>query len=103
MFSEELESLGSAVEIVVYKNKERLKNLWAPELHIIDNKCYIYVACDDGNNENHRMYVLYNDSDNPLIEYKNNGIISDISNKWAIDGTVLNYKNELYFVWSGCD
>lgn len=101
--SPELESLEKANEIIVYKNKEGLKNLWAPELHIIDNKCYIYVACDDGNNENHRMYVLYNDSNNPLIEYKNNGIISDISNKWAIDGTILNYKNNLYFIWSGCD
>lgn len=25
------------------------------------------MACDDGNNENHRMYVLYNDSNNPLL------------------------------------
>lgn len=49
------------------------------------------------------MYVLYNDSNNPLIEYKNNGIIIDISNKWAIDGTILNYNNDLYFIWSGCD
>lgn len=101
--SKELDMLENGKEIVVYKNKEGLKNLWAPELHIFDNKCYIYVACDDGNNENHRMYVLYNDSDNPLKEYKNNGIISDKSNKWAIDGTILNYKNELYFIWSGCD
>lgn len=39
--SKELDSLENAREIVVYKNKEGLKNLWAPELHIIDNKCYI--------------------------------------------------------------
>lgn len=101
--SKEIESLENANEIVVYKNEEKLKNLWAPELHIIDNECYIYVACDDGDNENHRMYVLYNNSNDPLIEYKNNGIICDTFNKWAIDGTILNYKNELYFVWSGCD
>ncbi len=101
--SKELDLLYKAKEIVAYKNEAGLKNLWAPELHIIDNKCYIYVACDDENNENHRMYVLYNNSDDPLLEYENNGIISDVSNKWAIDGTILNYKNELYFVWSGCD
>lgn len=102
-FSKKLEKLENAKEIIVYKNKEELKNLWAPELHVINNKCYIYVACDDGNNENHRMYVLYNDSNNPLLEYKNHGIISDASNKWAIDRTIFNYKNELYFIWSGCD
>lgn len=101
--SKDFELLEDAKEIVVYKNKEKLKNLWAPELHIIDNRCYIYVACDDGNNQNHRMYVLYNDSSDPIVEYKNHGIISDVSNKWAIDGTILNYKNELYFIWSGCD
>ena len=101
--SKEFEKLEYAEEIIVYKNKDDLKNLWAPELHIIDNKCYIYVACDDGKNENHRMYVLYNNTDNPLVEYKNYGIISDKSNKWAIDGTILNFKNQLYFIWSGCD
>ncbi len=101
--SKELDLLENQKEIVVYKNEEGLKNLWAPELHVIDNKCYIYVACDDGNNENHRMYVLYNNSNDPLVGYKNNGVICDASNKWAIDGTVLNYKNKLYFIWSGCD
>lgn len=103
LVSKKFELLENSEEIVVYENRENLKNLWAPELHIIDNKCYIYVAGDDGNNENHRMYVLYNDSDDPLKEYKNYGIISDVSNRWAIDGTILNYKNQLYFVWSGCD
>lgn len=101
--SKELDSIEKQKEIIVYKNEDGLKNLWAPELHIIDGKCYIYVACDDGDNENHRMYVLYNNSNNPLLEYKNKGIISDASNKWAIDGTVLNYRDELYFIWSGCD
>ena len=48
--SKEFEKLEYAEEIIVYKNKDDLKNLWAPELHIIDNKCYIYVACDDGKN-----------------------------------------------------
>lgn len=101
--SKELDSIEEKEEIIVYNNEEGLKNLWAPELHVIDDKCYIYVACDDGNNKNHRMYVLYNNSNDPLKKYKNKGIISDVSNKWAIDGTILNYKDELYFIWSGCD
>ncbi len=99
----DLDQLEIAEEIIVYNNKEGLKNIWAPELHIIDNKCYIYVAADNRNNENHRIHVLFNNSNNPLLEYEDKGIISDTSNKWAIDGTVLKYKNQLYFVWSGCD
>ena len=28
-------------------------NLWAPELHLIDGRWFIYYAADDGQNENH--------------------------------------------------
>lgn len=77
------------------------KELWAPELHVIDGECYIYVACDDGNNHNHRMYVLGNGSDDPLRPYKMLGKITDPTDKWAIDGTVMRRGGKLYFIWSG--
>ena len=77
------------------------KQLWAPELHIIDGKCYIYVACDDGNNHTHRMYVLENGSDDPLKPYTMHGKISDASDKWAIDGTIVYIGEKRYFIWSG--
>lgn len=80
---------------------EYSKEVWAPELHVIDDVCYIYVACDDGNNHNHRMYVLSNNSSNPLDKYSNLGKIAAPTDKWAIDGTVFRYANKLYFVWSG--
>ena len=101
--SKTIEGLDEAeVHIVYTPDKEEYSHeLWAPELHIINDKCYIYVAMDDGKNENHRMYVLENDSNNPLDEYKMHGKISDFTNKWAIDGTIINYHNKLYMVWSG--
>ena len=34
------------------------KEYWAPELHKIGGRWYIYVAADDGDNFHHRMYVL---------------------------------------------
>lgn len=77
------------------------EEVWAPELHVIDGICYIYVACDDGNNYNHRMYVLSNASSNPLDKYINIGQIADPTNKWAIDGTILRHNDNLYVVWSG--
>ena len=52
--------LVNIISFVGLKIEEYSKELWAPELHIIDGKCYIYVACDNGNNYNHRMYVLEN-------------------------------------------
>ncbi len=74
---------------------------WAPELHKIDGKWYIYVAADDGDNYNHRMYVLECTGDDPTEPFKMLGKITDGTDKWAIDGTVLQYKGECYFIWSG--
>ncbi len=74
---------------------------WAPELHYINGEWYIYIAADDGKNENHRMYVLKGTSQDPTDPFEMVGQITDPSNKWAIDGTVLQVKDELYFVWSG--
>lgn len=102
--SDKPENLLNATDHLVFKpepDKEYSKQLWAPELHIIENKCYIYIACDDGLNKNHRMYVLENNSDNPLNPYHVAGKITDSTDRWAIDGTVLQYKNELYMLWSG--
>lgn len=76
-------------------------NLWAPELQYIQGKWYIYFAADDGNNENHRMYVLEAVSDDPLGEYEFRGKVDDGSDKWAIDGLVMEHEEQLYFVWSG--
>ena len=76
-------------------------NYWAPELHYIQGEWYIYVACDDGNNETHRMYVLKGTTQNPTDPFEYVGQITDPTNKWAIDGSVVEIKGELYFIWSG--
>ena len=78
------------------------KNVWAPEVHFIDNKWYAYYAADDGNNANHRMYVLENNSPDPLTgTWVDKGKITDPTNKWAIDGTVFEHSGQRYFIWSG--
>ena len=78
------------------------KELWAPEIHFINNKWYVYFAGDDGNNNNHRLYVLENESADPLSGNWNfKGKVSDPSDKWAIDGSVFTFRKNLYMVWSG--
>lgn len=79
------------------------QNIWAPELHCINGEWYIYFAADDGNNDNHRMYVLRCTGDVPTDGFEFAGQITDPSNRWAIDGTVLEYNDEMYFIWSGWD
>jgi len=77
------------------------KEYWAPELHKINGKWYIYVAADDGDNFNHRMYALECTGDVPTEPFEMKGKITDSTDKWAIDGTVLQLDGECYFVWSG--
>ena len=47
------------------------------------------------------MYVLENNSSNPMDDYKMHGKITDLTNKWAIDGNLINFNGELYYFWSG--
>ncbi|APS40568.1 glycoside hydrolase family 43 protein [Salegentibacter sp. T436] len=78
------------------------KDIWAPEFHIIDGKWYVYFAADDGNNENHRMYVLENDNEDPFQgEWEFKGKVAAWPDRWAIDGNVFTYEDERYMIWSG--
>jgi GH43 family beta-xylosidase len=100
-----LDELGSSERKVIWTPPEGTsysKQIWAPELHFLNGKWYMYFAADDGNNSNHRMYTIENSSSDPLQgiwEFK--GKVSDPSDKWAIDGSVFEFKRKLYFIWSG--
>lgn len=85
---------------------------WAPEIHYIpreiagdDYGWYCYVAASDSSGEDaaHRMYVFRSPNpDDPMCEnWELMGKITDSSNYWAIDGTVIMWGNEMYFAWSG--
>ncbi len=75
------------------------QQIWAPELHQIDGKWYVYVAASDGNNATHRMHVLERDDPNPMGRFTYKGELATAG--WAIDGTVLQWQGQLYFIWSG--
>jgi GH43 family beta-xylosidase len=88
-------------------NAPNRNDIWAPEMHFINGKWYIYFAANGvANNAKQRMYVLESEGSDPFGPYHhpegtNYGQITDPSNKWAIDGTVLELEGKLYFVWSG--
>ncbi len=82
--------------------------IWAPELHFIWGRWYIYYAASNGCNSTHRMGVLESQSDDPTGPYVDRGMLytgdhieTGRNNRWAIDGTVLQLHNQLYFIWSG--
>ncbi|MDR1011471.1 MAG: glycoside hydrolase family 43 protein [Opitutaceae bacterium] len=84
------------------------KQVWAPELHFLDGRWYVYAASSDGNNASHRMIVLESATADPLSEYTfkaelytGDRIATKKRNRWAIDGTVLTHRGKRYFIWSG--
>lgn len=105
--SETLTGLRGAASVQVYRpptGEPYSYDMWAPELQYIDGSWYIYVAATDqpGNNPSHRMFVLQADTDDPLGSWMMVGKVYDpASDKWAIDGAVFEYQNQLYMVWSG--
>ncbi|VUD69336.1 Extracellular exo-alpha-(1-_5)-L-arabinofuranosidase [Thalassocella blandensis] len=77
---------------------------WAPELHRINNKWYIYfTANDQGPITGQRMWVAENSADNPMEgSWVSRGRLYDTANDfWAIDGTVFQLNGQLYYVYSG--
>ncbi|MBS1800353.1 MAG: glycoside hydrolase family 43 protein [Acidobacteria bacterium] len=78
------------------------KEIWAPELHRLDGKWYIYFAADAGRNDSHRIYVVENSADDPLEgAWTFKGKIGDATDKWAIDASVFEDGGQRYMVWSG--
>jgi GH43 family beta-xylosidase len=79
------------------------KHVWAPELHFLRGKAYLYYAADDGTNTNHRMFVAESSTNGPAFAFAPKGKIYDATTDcWAIDGTVLEASDgSLYFIWSG--
>ena len=77
------------------------REYWAPELHKLNGRWYIYVAADDEDNYNHRMYVLESTGKDPTEDFRMAGKIAAQTDKWAIDGTVILIDGQMYFVWSG--
>jgi GH43 family beta-xylosidase len=100
-----MSALGNALPQTVYTPSATglaySKDIWAPEIHYLQGKWYIYFAADDGNDVNHRMYVLESDAASPISTYTFKGKLTPTTDRWAIDGTVLDYNNQLYLVWSG--
>jgi len=75
-------------------------NVWAPELHLIDGRWFIYFAADDGLNENHRMWVLESEGSDPRGKYRCRDPLQ--TDGWAIDGTPMILEDgRKYFLWSG--
>ncbi len=78
------------------------REIWAPELHFLRGKWYVYFAADAGANQSHRLWVIENPSPDPAEgEWTFKGKVADLDDRWAIDGTVFESRGRMYLAWSG--
>ncbi|MBX4261077.1 family 43 glycosylhydrolase [Clostridium estertheticum] len=103
-----IEELGSILPTVVWRKHmdgEMSAYIWAPEIHFIDDKWYIYFAAAKANDPkkdmfDHRIYVLENLSPNPLEgHWLEKGQLKTNYESFALDATTFQHKGVRYLVW----
>jgi GH43 family beta-xylosidase len=107
-----IEGLSLADPVVAWRKYDTgplSANIWAPEIHFIDGKWYIYFAAarttdtKDGLFD-HRMYVLENESANPLEgQWTEKGQVKTAWESFALDATTFEHRGVRYYVWAQKD
>ncbi|WP_100408103.1 glycoside hydrolase family 43 protein [Bacillus solitudinis] len=106
--SKTISGLKDAEKVVAWKKHESGEmsaNIWAPELHHVEGKWYIYFAAGRvaGSREDlydHRMYVLENDASNPLEgSWIEKGQLKTKWESFSLDATTFEHHGKRYLVW----
>jgi GH43 family beta-xylosidase len=103
-----LQELGAAEGVDVWRKRDTglmSANIWAPEIHFIGGKWYIYYAAARADAIfDHRMYVIENESANPLEgEWVEKGQIKTDWESFSLDATTFEHNGVLYLVWAQKD
>jgi len=96
--------LSHAEETVIWTKHEAGEmgnHIWAPELHYIDGKWYIYFAA--GTTEDRwaiRPYVLECEDDDPLSgRWVEKGRIRFPAESFSLDATTFEHRGQRYLAW----
>lgn len=109
--ADQLAKLPNAEEKMVWKKHETGPmgaHIWAPELHYLQGKWYLYFAAGDAENKwNIRPYVLECQGQNPMEdEWVEKGMMQCADDDefsfraFSLDGTVFENKGKYYYVWA---
>jgi len=103
--------LASAEEYTLWEKHETGimgNNVWAPEIHFLDGKWYIYFAAGEAENQwKIRPYVLECKGDDPVTgEWIEKGKMQRADEDefsfedFSLDGTVFESKGRRYYIWA---
>ncbi|MFC0506559.1 family 43 glycosylhydrolase [Micromonospora costi] len=101
-----IEGLGTAAETVIWRRPAAGRmggHIWAPELHRIDGRWYVYFAAGDSDNVFRiRMYVMESTAADPR-EVSGWSAPRQIVTPWdsfALDATTFAHGGQRYLVWA---
>ena len=77
-------------------------HIWAPELHRIDGKWYVYFAAGESENIwNIRIWVLSNASANPMEgKWTEEGQLKTKRESFSLDATTFEHNGKRYLIWA---
>jgi GH43 family beta-xylosidase len=76
------------------------RQIWAPELHRLRGRWYLYFTASDGVDDHHRHYVLEARTDDPTGPYGPPARVDPAYERYAIDGSVLAMPDgRLYWMY----
>lgn len=110
--SKSINGLAEAPAIAIWRKHDEgmlSANIWAPEIHYIDGKWYIYFAAARTTETNeglfdHRIFVLENENENPLEgKWIEKGQLKTNWESFALDATTFEHNGVRYLVWAQKD
>lgn len=110
--AESLTGLAQAEAITVWRKPQQgpmSALIWAPELHFIEGKWYLYFAAAHsaeiaGGLFQHRMFVLECDAANPLTgKWVEKGRVATPLDSFSLDATHFEHNGKHYYLWAQKD
>ncbi|WP_268913455.1 glycoside hydrolase family 43 protein [Lentilactobacillus sp. SPB1-3] len=110
-----LEGLAHAAPRTIWRKHDSgamSQLIWAPEIHYIDGKWFIYFAAaetqdfDDNGMFQHRMFCIECDNADPMRsedDWVERGQIKTPMDTFALDATCFQRDGKLYYVWAQKD
>lgn len=109
--ADSLEELADAKERYIWRKHDKGpmgNHIWAPELHYLQNKWYIYFAAGDAEDKwRIRPYVLECKGQNPCEDaWEEKGMMQCAAEDefsfraFSLDATIFENKGKYYYVWA---
>lgn len=100
-----LDQLGAARAKVIWRKHAKGpmgNHIWAPELHFVDGKWFIYFTAGTAEDKwAIRLYVLENSAANPLEgSWTERGQLKTAWDSFTLDATTFSHAGKRYLVWT---